>query len=177
LTNAPSLLVHYARYHRDPRNIATHAVGIPLIVLAVGILLARWRFELWGVAFTANTVAWLLASAWYLLRCDTMLALATSAAVGALVALGHPLGDASWEIWMATGTGLFVLGWAWQFVGHFWEGRKPAFLDDLRGLLIGPMFVVAEAGFRLGLGRGLQARIEAEAGPVARREPVRGVRG
>lgn len=34
-------LSQYANYHRDPRNIATHFVGIPMIVLAVTILLSR----------------------------------------------------------------------------------------------------------------------------------------
>jgi len=34
-----------------------------------------------------------------------------------------------------------------QFVGHWYEGRKPAFVDDIIGLLVGPMFVVAEALF------------------------------
>jgi uncharacterized membrane protein YGL010W len=33
-------LVNYAAYHRDLRNIHTHFVGIPLIVLAVAVLLA-----------------------------------------------------------------------------------------------------------------------------------------
>src|SRR4029079_1180473 len=35
------LLSQYAAYHRDRRNIATHCVGVPLIVFAVGVLLAR----------------------------------------------------------------------------------------------------------------------------------------
>ena len=34
-------LTQYAAYHQDPRNVATHFVGIPMIVLAVTILLAR----------------------------------------------------------------------------------------------------------------------------------------
>ena len=38
---ATGLLVQYAGCHRDPRNIANHVAGIPLIVLAVGVLLAR----------------------------------------------------------------------------------------------------------------------------------------
>ena len=49
------------------------------------------------------------------------------------------------------GIGLFVVGWVVQLIGHGFEGRKPAFLDDLVGLLIGPLFVVAEAGFLLGM--------------------------
>ena len=34
-------LSQYAAYHRDKRNIATHFVGIPMIVVAVAILLSR----------------------------------------------------------------------------------------------------------------------------------------
>ena len=57
-----------------------------------------------------------------------------------------------------------------QFVGHYWEGRKPAFVDDLVGLLVGPMFVVAEWLFALGWNRPLQRAIEAEVGPTTIRD-------
>ena len=60
-----------------------------------------------------------------------------------------------------------------QFIGHFYEGRKPAFVDDLVGLVIGPLFVVAEAGFLLGLRRALQHEIEARVGPVREGPPAR----
>ena len=58
------------------------------------------------------------------------------------------------------------VGWVIQFVGHIWEGRKPAFVDDLIGLVIGPLFVVAEAVFALGLRPELHAAITERAGPV-----------
>ena len=38
---ADELMVQYARYHRDQRNIATHMIGVPMIVFGVGVLLAR----------------------------------------------------------------------------------------------------------------------------------------
>ena len=38
-----------------------------------------------------------------------------------------------------------LLGWAIQFVGHYWEGRKPAFADDLVGLLVGVIGLIAWA--------------------------------
>ncbi len=57
-----------------------------------------------------------------------------------------------------TAMGLFVGGWALRLVGHMFEGRKPAFLDDLRGLLDGPLFLVAEAAFALGLSPELARR-------------------
>jgi uncharacterized membrane protein YGL010W len=50
-------------------------------------------------------------------------------------------------------------------VGHYYEGRKPAFVDDLVGLLVGPMFVTAEAMFAAGWNPGLLREIERRAGP------------
>ena len=64
----------------------------------------------------------------------------------------------------------FVVGWVIQFVGHYYEGRKPAFVDDLVGLLVGPMFVVAEWMFMLGWNKPLLQAIEAEVGPTVIRD-------
>jgi uncharacterized membrane protein YGL010W len=171
MDQATHLLVQYARYHRDPRNIATHYVGIPLIVFAVGVLLARAQFSVGAVTVSLDGVAYLFAALWYLRQGQRPLALFTLALIGALLALAHPLAEASLATWLAAGLGSFVVGWLFQFAGHYWEGRKPAFVDDLRGLLVGPMFVVAELGFALGQGRALHRHIVQQAGPVTRQTP------
>ncbi|HKA73797.1 MAG TPA: Mpo1-like protein, partial [Xanthobacteraceae bacterium] len=54
----------------------------------------------------------------------------------------------------------FVGGWIFQFVGHAWEGRRPAFADNLFQAFIGPMFIMAEALMALGLKQDLKAVIE-----------------
>ena len=41
-------LSQYAAYHRDSRNIITHVIGIPMIVVAVAILLSRPSLILFG---------------------------------------------------------------------------------------------------------------------------------
>jgi uncharacterized membrane protein YGL010W len=38
-------------------------------------------------------------------------------------------------LWYAVG--LFVLGWALQFVGHAFEGKEPEFFHDWRFLFVG----------------------------------------
>jgi uncharacterized membrane protein YGL010W len=58
-----------------------------------------------------------------------------------------------------------MIGWVFQFVGHYFEGRKPAFVDDLVGLLVGPMFVVGELLMGVGLLGSLRMAIERQAGP------------
>jgi uncharacterized membrane protein YGL010W len=46
---------------------------------------------------------------------------------------------------------IFVVAWIGQFIGHKIEGKKPSFLDDLRFLLIGPLFVLGFLYRRLNL--------------------------
>lgn len=37
---------------------------------------------------------------------------------------------------------IFVLAWIGQFIGHKIEGKKPSFFNDLKFLLIGPLWVL-----------------------------------
>ena len=82
----------------------------------------------------------------------------------------HGLAGVSTFTWLSVGLGVFVLGWVIQFVGHYYEGRKPAFADDLVGLFVGPMFVVLELLAMAGLCRTLLARVEQAAGPTVLRD-------
>lgn len=160
------LLAQYASYHRDRRNILTHLVGIPMIVLSVMVLLARPTLVTVGsLPINPGTVIGVLLALYYL-----KLDLRLGAVMAAVLALGlevalhtAPLATGAWLAW---GVGLFVVGWAIQFVGHYFEGRKPAFVDDVIGLLIGPLFVLAEVAFMLGLRKDVEAAIEQKAGSV-----------
>jgi uncharacterized membrane protein YGL010W len=82
------------------------------------------------------------------------------------VAIGAALARQDTLVWLGAGVGLFVGGWIVQFVGHFFEGRKPAFVDDLVGLVVGPLFVVAETAFALGLRKELHDEIVRRSGPT-----------
>jgi uncharacterized membrane protein YGL010W len=158
-------LGQYAAYHRDRRNIATHFVGIPMIVLAVVVLLARPDFDVAGWPISAATVAVIVATLYYL-RLDRRLGAVMGALLLGCLWLANATAALSTGAWAAVGVGLFVVGWIIQFVGHRFEGRKPAFVDDISGLIIGPLFVVTEAGFLLGLRPELEAQIEQRAGPT-----------
>jgi uncharacterized membrane protein YGL010W len=167
---ALDLMAQYAAYHRDRRNIATHFVGIPLIVFAVSVLLSRRVFTLGEVELTPAMLLWAVTALWYLTRGNLMLGVATAIINGLLTALAMAAAQGSTASWLAIGIGSFVVGWVLQFVGHYYEGRKPAFVDDLVGLLVGPMFVVGEAMFTLGWGAALLAEIEKRVGPTHLRD-------
>ena len=67
-------LAQYAAYHRDPRNIHTHFVGVPMIMFAVVVLLSRpvWWLGMvpvsprwpapWRLAF--STCGWMCGWGW-----------------------------------------------------------------------------------------------------------------
>lgn len=161
-------LAQYADYHRDPRNIHTHFVGVPMIMFAVVLLLSRPVWWLAGVPLSPALVAAVAAAAFYV-RLDLRWGLVMSALLAAMLAAAMGMGALSTTTWLAWGVGLFAVGWVIQFVGHYYEGRKPAFVDDVMGLLVGPLFVVAEWSFALGLRKEVQHAIEQRSGPVRER--------
>ena len=62
MSAATELMVKYAAYHRDRRNIVTHFVGIPMIVAAVGGLLARPSIDVAGWPLTPAAILWALST-------------------------------------------------------------------------------------------------------------------
>ena len=163
-----SLIDHlgqYAEYHRDRRNIFSHFIGIPLIVVAVAVLLSRPGFELAGLWLSPALLTAVAAGVFYL-RLDLRFGLLMAALLALCLWAGAALAQQSTLVWLSSGLAMFVIGWVIQFVGHHYEGRKPAFVDDVSGLIVGPLFVVAEVAFLLGMRHELKEQIEARAGVV-----------
>jgi uncharacterized membrane protein YGL010W len=173
MRTATELLAQYAEYHRDRRNIVSHLVGVPMIVFGIGVLLARPALPAGGVALTPAWLVFALAAAWYLTRGNAVLGVAVSAGVALLLWLAQQIAGGSVPVWLGWGVGFFAVGWLIQFIGHWYEGRKPAFVDDIVGLLVGPMFVTAEAMFMLGWNKPLLSEIERRAGPTMMRDIAR----
>ncbi|CAB3756159.1 DUF962 domain-containing protein [Paraburkholderia humisilvae] len=159
-------LAGYAAYHRDRRNVTTHFVGIPMIVLALSVLLGRPASTLGTLPFHVSP-AWVLfiGSTIYYIVLDTALGIMMALVSVLCIALGQWFAAQSTLVWLATGVGLFVIGWIVQFFGHAaFEHRKPAFVDDLVGLMIGPLFLLTEtllsAGWRPELRQSIERQLE-----------------
>lgn len=152
-------LASYAEYHRDKRNIATHFVGIPMLLVSTQAALAKIGIGPLNAAVAATGLA-----TRYYRKLDPTYGAAMAAVLGATCAIGTTIAAMPLPVWAGTTASLFVGGWALQLLGHYFEGRKPAFLDDLRGLLDGPLFLVAELAFALGLSPDLRAEVEERAG-------------
>ncbi|HEY9345070.1 MAG TPA: Mpo1-like protein [Inquilinus sp.] len=152
----------YTSFHRDGRNRLTHFFGIPAIILAVLVALATvplGSIAGWP-ATLADLVALLVWLLWIALDLGLGLAMAVMVIPGLIIA--HAVAGGGPVTWIVAGI-LFVGGWVLQLVGHAYEGKRPAFLSNLFQLLIGPMFLMAETAFALGLRTGLKHRVEAAA--------------
>ncbi len=158
-------LSNYADYHRSERNITTHLIGVPMIVLALMVVLSRpaWVVNELALSPAVFIVVVLLL---YYLRLHIVMGLIMSALLVSGLFLSAWVATLDDAIWLAAGVGGFLLGWVIQFVGHYFEGRKPAFFDDVMGLAIGPLFVLAEVLFKLGLFSELAQEVENRSGPV-----------
>ena len=125
------LLAHYGESHRNPTNEAIHMVAIPAIMLSiVGLLFALHPWV--AYAFVAASLVY-----YATLRSPAFLATMLIGTV-LLLAVVHAMGD----LVLPVSAVIFVVAWIFQFIGHKIEGKKPSFLDDLRFLLIGPLFVL-----------------------------------
>jgi len=164
-------LAQYGAYHRDPRNITTHFIGVPMITLAVVMLLSYPLFML-GAMPVSVALLLSIATCVFYFRLDTRYGIAMAVELAAFLAIGQWAVAMSTAVWLGAGIGIFVVGWVIQFIGHYYEGKKPAFVDDLVGLLIGPLFVMAEIGFAWKLRLEVQAAIDARVGPVRLRETL-----
>lgn len=162
MRNLEQQITQYAAYHRDRRNIATHFVGVPMIVFSVVLALSPMAIGL----LNAGMIAAAAGAVFYLLL-DRPLGFAMLIYLAINVFFAQLInGHTSVTIVLAVALGFFVVGWAIQFLGHQYEGVKPAFVDDIIGLAIGPLFVMTELFFMLGAKSQLKQYVEARVGPV-----------
>ncbi|MGK5025729.1 DUF962 domain-containing protein [Janthinobacterium sp. RB2R34] len=135
-----TLLAQYGDSHRNPVNEWVHIVCVPLIV-----------FSLLGLLWSMHAVVALAASAAALAYYVTLSRPFALGMLAMLAVMLTALAAMQAIVILPLSLVLFVLAWIGQFIGHHIEGKKPSFLDDLRFLLIGPLFVLGFAYRRLRL--------------------------
>ena len=137
--NIDRLLARYGEFHRNAANKAIHWVCVPLIVWSV-------LGALWTVSPVVAYVA-IGATMVFYLWLSPRLALGMLGVLALMVWPVTLLGAHALIVSIA----VFVAAWIGQFIGHIFEGRKPAFLEDVRSLLVGPVWLLADLYRRLGI--------------------------
>lgn len=128
------LLTDYGAHHRTRGNLVCHAFGVTLIVFGILSMLAGFRVG----PVTAGEILVVLVVLYYA-TLDLPLAAAMLGAFVVLDLAARAVGD--WRVGLAA----FVIGWAFQAIGHaVYEKNRPAFFKNLQHLLVGPMFLVNE---------------------------------
>jgi len=155
----------YAAYHTDRRNHLTHYVGVPLIVFAILIVLAEVRL---GQSFSGATVILGLLLFSYLVAVPAVGLLSLVAYLPLLLAAERTAVLPPPQQWIVAGV-TFVGGWVIQFLGHIFEGRRPAFLTNIFQVFMAPAFLIAEAMFAAGRQRALADTLRTRAQKYARR--------
>jgi uncharacterized membrane protein YGL010W len=153
-------LSNYKSVHFNKTNIKTHFVGIPLIVWAITVLLSlnTFNIEIAGTMLTYTPAMVLFSIAvLYYLKLHLKLGIGMLLYVAANIYLASLVSTMEYALWIAIAT--FIAGWVIQFIGHIYEKAKPAFMDDIMGLVIGPLFLMAEVYFALGLEKQLHKDI------------------
>ncbi|WP_371185598.1 DUF962 domain-containing protein [Thalassotalea maritima] len=154
------LLSIYKSVHLNKNNIITHFIGIPLILWSAALVFATVTFDVAGVSTNLMQVLAVVIFAYYLVL-DIKLGLVAIALIAPIWLHAQSVVEMQSPYLIAAI--VFVIGWLFQFIGHFYEKAKPAFFDDLKQLLIGPLFLVAEVCFALGLFNKLEKQVTAKA--------------
>lgn len=149
----------YLRYHRNPKNKLTHFVGVPLIMFSLFVLLALVRFEVGGFSISAATLLAVVVLIYYF-RLDAVLAAAMTLFVAVLLIAAHAVVAAGAKLALITFAVTFIGGWALQLIGHAFEGKKPALMDNFFQIFIAPIFLMAEVFFAFGYKRDVAERTE-----------------
>lgn len=145
MRTAEQWLQEYGESHRHATNKTLHWICVPIIVVSlIGLLWslptpASWR-EIspllnWGSLF-------LVASVLYYMLISVSLALGMALFVALVMLSIMGLQNLPWPLWSVC-VALFVFAWIGQFIGHYYEGKRPSFFKDIQFLMIGPLWLLS----------------------------------
>ncbi|RZK92145.1 MAG: DUF962 domain-containing protein [Pedobacter sp.] len=140
----------YQESHNNHTNEIIHWICVPLIIFS--LLGLVWSIPFPHLGFLGkyngfvNWASFLIAfSIYYYYRLSPVLSymmlilvFLMSWGIVSLEQLQKEGGPSVWLVCLI----IFVISWIGQFIGHKIEGKKPSFLDDVKFLLIGPIWLL-----------------------------------
>jgi len=150
----------YSAYHRDPRNRLTHFVGVPAIIFAVLIPMGWLRFSVAEFEISLAMVFVVVVLVYYFLL-DAVLAVALTVVIALVLWSTEAIAT---KLTIAQGAVIFVAvfigGWMFQLIGHLFEGRRPALVDNFWQIFVAPVFLMAELFFAAGYKQEVKRKLE-----------------
>lgn len=150
----------YQRFHSKEVTKITHYVGVPCVIFGILILLS-WVHISIPTIFNIS-LAWIAITALviYYFFYDILLALVAAVFLILLTYLAELITQGKISIFSLTVFFIFFIGGSvMQFLGHYFEGKYPAFTKNVDQILIAPIFLVAELFFAAGYKKKLQKKV------------------
>ena len=142
-------LQDYRRYHKNSKNQLTHMIGVPAIMLGIMIFFTWIRLDLFG--------RYVISFSWLIIAATVVYYFTINKRAAGIMAIAFIIPNTIIELCISPAPSttsiilffaLFVGGWVLQFLGHGFEKSRPAFMDNLLQLLIGPIFIIDEIAKR-----------------------------
>lgn len=151
-------MAFYQAYHMNPKNKMTHFLGIPLIIYAIFIPMSWFEPTFAGVSINFSHLFFLVIWLYYL-RLSISFALIILLPLLALLFAANLSSELEFSISLTYFLVAFVGGWIIQLIGHVFEKRKPALVDNFFQIFIAPLFLVAEVLFMLGFKKEMEKEV------------------
>lgn len=144
------LFDQYSENHQNPTNKIIHWICVPLIVFSIIGLVSAIPFPYISFLGKYNMyINWfsvlMAACIYYYLKLSPILSYLMLFFFGIcyffVIQLEYIEKQGGMALWQSSLV-IFVLAWIGQFIGHKIEGKKPSFFDDLKFLLIGPIWLM-----------------------------------
>ena len=141
----------YGESHQNSTNKKIHWICVRLIMCSLIGLISLVKFQISN--FEINLAHILILIAWvFYLRLSIIISIGMFIASAVQLFIIHYL-EINLSILSVVflHSGIFVLSWVGQFIGHKIEGQKPSFFEDLQFLLIGPAWLLSFIYRKLGI--------------------------
>lgn len=141
MTDLVALMKSYQAFHRKKFTKLTHFIGVPCIVFSLLVVLSKFSFHFLNLQISLMWPA-VMALLLYYLYLDWYVVVVVAGfliplAISANIIAHYPF---SYLIALI----FFSGGWLLQFIGHYVEGKQPAFFANLLQLFTAPAFLAME---------------------------------
>lgn len=137
-------LEEYGECHQNKWNVLIHKIFVPIIFISIYFMLYTLPFPFKKTAYInpANVIYLPLLFFYFRLNWKVGLMMLVAGILLGIMSTAFHINCLLFDFLMfKLSLILFVIGWIGQFIGHKIEGKKPSFFEDLKFLLIGPIWV------------------------------------
>ena len=150
MRNVDVLLNAYSESHQNKTNKKIHWICVPAIMLSLLGILWSLPFPVKVSPFVNWATILIVLSLIYYLFLSWQLALGMLVNSLLMIFIMQWMSGFSVPLWQIA-IAIFIVAWVGQFIGHNIEGKRPSFFKDIQFLLIGPVWLLADAYRKLHL--------------------------